>query len=211
MQRLPAFCLFALLALFATLASAQPADPKLEEARVLFEKGNELRRAGDCAGAVDFYLRARALAPRASTTNNAAFCLDKLGRFDEALELYEELAAMRPVDLGDLQHDVTPTRVALDAAIAELKKKVGNVEVIASADAAVVIDTRVRGRGGAVFHVLPGPHAVRVTQDGYATFEASVRVAAGETVKVTATLVPSAGTIISLATCEERLGRVATA
>ncbi|MBI4700565.1 MAG: hypothetical protein HY744_05280, partial [Deltaproteobacteria bacterium] len=68
-----------------------PPDPKLAEAKRLFFSGNELRLAGDYQRALDYYLESRALMPSVANTKNAAICLDELGRYDEALELYEDL------------------------------------------------------------------------------------------------------------------------
>src|ERR1700677_2207222 len=67
------------------------ADGQLREAKALFQEGNTRRRAGDLPGALEFYLRSRAVVPSMPNTFNAAYCLLQLGRIDEALELYEEV------------------------------------------------------------------------------------------------------------------------
>jgi tetratricopeptide (TPR) repeat protein len=116
-----------LLALgLVTLARAQPAerepapvaaktetasDSALEQAKALFHKGNLLRKTGDCQRALELYLQSRALVPSVPNTLNAAFCLNQLGRFDEALETYEtallefesELTGTGPLNVGVLQ------------------------------------------------------------------------------------------------------------
>src|SRR5262249_9943502 len=61
------------------------------EAKELFNRGLRLLDAGDLSRALEYFLRSRALSPGKGNTANAAYCLDRLGRFDEALELYEEL------------------------------------------------------------------------------------------------------------------------
>ena len=80
-----------------------PSDEELaaERAKVLFLQGNELRRAGDHEGALVLYEKSRSLVPRVPNSLNAAYCLDQLGRFDEALERYEELLTTFRNDLTD--------------------------------------------------------------------------------------------------------------
>ena len=69
-------------------STASPAvDPKLEEAKEWFRKGNLLRKAGDCQKALEMYVRSRRLVPSLPNTLNSAFCLDQIGRYDEALEM----------------------------------------------------------------------------------------------------------------------------
>src|SRR5262245_1540489 len=71
----------------ATDATASAACERLAEAKRWFRQGNALREAGDYERALEFYQRSRALVASAPNTINAAFCLDRLGRYDEALEL----------------------------------------------------------------------------------------------------------------------------
>jgi len=63
----------------------------VDGARVLFRKGNALRKAGDYQGALDYYERSRSLVASASNTINVAVCLEKLGRNSEALDVYKVL------------------------------------------------------------------------------------------------------------------------
>src|SRR6185503_18456536 len=72
-------------------ALSRDESQRLEQAKELFRQGNELRKVGDFQRALDFYRRSRRLVPSVPNTLNAAFCLQQLGRYDEALQLYENL------------------------------------------------------------------------------------------------------------------------
>ena len=50
-----------------------------------------LLQANDVERALAYFLRSRAEQASAKNTGNAAICLSRLGRYDEALEMYEEL------------------------------------------------------------------------------------------------------------------------
>ncbi len=173
-------------------ASDKPATPtdgptpeQIEEAKTLFRKATELRKAGEYQRAYALYQRSRAIVPRVSNTINAAFCLNQLGRSDEALELYEELLTEFSSDLSDEQRK----SVAYEMNV--LRPKVGSIQVSANVNGGqLVIDGRSRGdlpRLSPV-RVLPGKHQVRVIKDGYETFEKSVKVQAGRTLSVDARL-----------------------
>jgi hypothetical protein len=172
---------------FEADARAQP-PAALAEAKDLFNRGLALLDAGDHERALDYFLRSRALVPGKGNTTNAAHCLDKLGRYDEALELYEELVTR-------FADDLTPeNRARLVPAMTALRARVANLVVTANVDGAVVVDGRSRGRlplAGAL-RVLGGAHAVRVLKDGYETREAKVTVGVGQTARVDLVLTPLA-------------------
>jgi hypothetical protein len=181
------------LALAPPPARAQDPRPRPEgsadrraRAREEFRKGYALLNAGDCEHAIDFFLRSRAEEPSGPNTRNAAVCLDRLGRYDEALEMYEELLLSFPEDLDDRD------RAIIGPAMAALRRKVGGLDVSANVDGLVVVDARPRGALPlrAPMRILAGRHVVRILKDGYATFEAAVTVAVGETVTLDARLEP---------------------
>lgn len=165
---------------------ASPSAEALEEAKTLFRQGNELRRAGDWQGALARYLRSRARVPSVPNTMNAAICLDFLGRYDEALELYEQVLTGFP---GEVTEDV---RQHLTAAMSALRPKVGSIEVSANVSAAVVVDGRMRGTLPllAPVRVLPGARRIQVLEDGYTPWEQTVTMAAGQSAAVNARLSP---------------------
>jgi hypothetical protein len=159
------------------------------EAKEIFSRGLALLDAGDLERALDYFLRSRALVPGKGNTANAAHCLERLGRYDEALELYEELVTRFASELGP------ENRARLGPAMAALRSRVGSALVIANVDGALVmIDGRARGRlplAHAV-RVLAGRHRAQVLKDGYESAEAPFLVAAGETANVDLPLRPLA-------------------
>ena len=164
----------------ATAPPAASASAELERAKDLFRKGNELMKAGDMASALEQFLRSRAIVPSVPNTMNAAICLDRLDRADEALDLYAQLLTEFA---GKVDED---DKRAVSQSMASLRRRVGSVDVAANVDGTLIIDGRKRGQlplTGPV-RVLPGKHAVRVLKDGYAPAEARVEVKIGENVVV---------------------------
>jgi tetratricopeptide (TPR) repeat protein len=161
---------------------------RLEEAKRFFREGNALRKNGAFLRALEAYQRSRALVPSVSNTLNAAYCLEQLSRFDEALELYEDLLARFERDLDET------SRAAVAAAARKLRAKVASVDVSANVAGLVVIDGRMRGKlplPGPV-RVMPGKHVLRIIHDGYVTHEVEVEVRVGDTTRVDARLEPLA-------------------
>ncbi|WP_437926012.1 PEGA domain-containing protein [Sorangium sp. So ce291] len=173
-------------------ASPPPASPDeaLARAKELFQAGNELRKTGDCQRALELYLRSRQIVASVPNTLNAAFCLDQLGRYDEALELYETLLTELRAELGE------PERKGVASTIAGLRARIGSVLVSSNVDGLVLIDGRPRGRlpvAGPI-RLLPGGHTLRVVKDGWRTFETILTVRVAETTTVDAKLEPLAST-----------------
>ena len=192
----------ALLLAAATLAGPARADEppdvgddlatpaaRLALAKDLFRKGVALLQADDVERALAFFLRSRAEQASAKNTGNAAICLSRLGRYDEALEMYEELLLRFSADLDP------EDRATLVPAMAALRDKVGAIRLSASVDGLVVIDGRARGSlpFSAPVRVLGGAHTLRIFKDGYIAYEARVDVAVGATITVDARLAPLAG------------------
>lgn len=172
----------------ASSSAPGPLDPKRDEARALLRKGKALHDAGEIEKALDFFLRSKAAFPAAANTLDVALCLRELGRFDEALEQYEEAVASfgAAFDENDRAH--------VPATMAELREKLGAVRVSANTTGSLVIAGRDRGllpRATAV-RMLPGTHTLRVMKDGYKTYETRIVVRVGETVVVDAQLEPLA-------------------
>ncbi len=175
---------FALLATpVAAQAQEAPLAEREAEAKAYFLSGVELLKTGKVEAALEQFLRSRAAFPRGKNTINAAICLERLGRFDEALVLYEELQSRRA---GELEGE---DRDALGPIIKNLSGKVGSVSVSANVDgAAVQVDGKPRETIDTPLRLLPGRHVVRVVADGYSTFTTPVEIRVGETAKVVASL-----------------------
>lgn len=187
MKRFAALLVTALVCFTHPVASQTDAV-RLEEAKRLFREGNALRKAGDCESAYVRYMQSKALVPSAPNLINAAYCANRLGRWDEALELYEELAARFSHELAD------DDRRAIAPAMADLRHKVGSIDVSANVEGSVVVDGRPRGKLPLLtpLRVLPGQRSLRILKDGFETYERVVAVRAGQTVRVDARLTPLA-------------------
>lgn len=165
------------------LPASEPAV-RLAVAKELFRRGVARLNAGDLESAVDLFQRSRSVVPSASNTKNAAIGLEQLGRYDEALAMYEEL-------LRGFGADLLPVEQAIvGRVIRALGQKVGSLKASANVDAEVIIDGKDRGRLPLVgpARVMPGQHVIRVIKDGYAPFETVVDVAAGALINIAAEL-----------------------
>jgi hypothetical protein len=162
----------------------------LARAKELFHKGVRLLEAGQLEQALEAFLKSRDVYPSGKNTANAAVCLEQLGRYDEALEMYEELLAKH---LEELDAD---DRASLGPTIDRLGKKVGSIAVTSNVVGGIMlVDGRPRGRLPLSIppRVVAGRHIVRVFRDGYATFERSVDVRAGAVIQLDARLEPLVG------------------
>jgi hypothetical protein len=185
------------LGVHGRIASAEPttqgatdADQRLREAKALFQEGNALRKAGDIAGALEFYLRSRQLVPSKPNTMNVAFCLLQLERLDEVVELYEEVLTKFSGELSDAD------RQQISSAASALRRTLGNIDVSGDVSGMLLIDGRVRGTLPLIapVHVRPGAHAIRVIKEGWEPFESTVTVERGQTIPVDVKLRPLAET-----------------
>jgi hypothetical protein len=191
-----------LLALAATLTGAAPrsaraddppSEAKLEEAKELFRRGVALIEAEAYEPALALFLRSRALVPGKGNTSNAAVCLEKLGRYDEALEMAEEVVAKFSDSLDERD------RKEIGPRMAELRKKVASLVVASDVDATLIVDGRVRGKVplAAPVRLLAGKHLVRVVKPGFAPQEQTILAVPGVLVSITARLqmIPGAGVL----------------
>src|SRR5262245_45532987 len=75
-------------------AGAKPeGDAARAEARSRFERGLSLYRDGAYDAALAEFLRSRELFSTRAATQNAGSALKRLGRFDEALDMFDRLLA----------------------------------------------------------------------------------------------------------------------
>lgn len=177
-----------LVAFFATPARAEDPPPAAvkdarAEARERFEKGVGLFEEGAWDAALAEFLESRRLFPTRVATNDAALCLRRLGRNDEALAMFEALLAEFPT---------APDRPAVERQIAQLRASVGSITIRSDdAGASVTVDDRARGAVplAGPLRVSAGSHVVRVHKEGFLPHEARVEVAGGATVDLPLRLV----------------------
>jgi len=175
-----------LLLLTAILAVHVPAlaDDKADALKH-FEIGLELVKQEAWDAALAEFLESKRLFPTKNALKNAAVCLRELKRWDEALDMYDELLGRFGKDLS------ADDRKLVDDDMAKLAKFVGTIVLATDvAGARVVIDGRERGvtplpKG---LRVPLGTRSVSVSKEGYAPFDTKVQVSSGSTKTVTVTL-----------------------
>lgn len=144
------------------------------EAKERFLRGVELTRNADWDGALSEFMASRELFPTKVALENSAVCLTNLKRYQEAEQAYRELLAQFGSTLS------APDRAKVDEAIARVTVFVGELQLdIDQAGAAVVIDGRERGTSplAGPLSTNVGTHSVRISRDGFETYEAQIVVA----------------------------------
>jgi len=174
------------------LAAEPTQSPNVEqrraEAQEHFENGLRLANVEhDWKGALDEFLLSRSLFPRRSATRNAAIALRELGRYAEALDLYQtlfaEFADQMPADEQASAHNEE----------SRLRQRVGGLELRdAQPGTAVNIDGRFRGLAPLATPIWLdlGGHTLRLSREGQETAEHEIRIVAGATAVVSAKLKP---------------------
>lgn len=166
-------------------APAPPAEPKVDpveqkkaDARAHFERGLSLFDEEAWDAALVEFQRSREIFATRAATKNAAICLRRLHRFDEALDMFDNLLREFP--------DLPPQDKALvEREVSELRNRVGTVDIrMTEPGATIVIDGRDRGTSPplAPLRVSVGSHLVRVVKKGFSTFEKRVDVSGGQNV-----------------------------
>ncbi len=162
-----------------------PSEDRKSVAEAAFERGVELMNDGATEAALSEFLHSRELHPTRGNTQNAAVCLRKLGRYDEALDLFEVLLVDFPEALEDAAQ--------IQREIAYLKGLVGNiVPAVNQPGAVVVVDGRERGVTPITqeIRVAAGSHQVHVKKPGFWPFDTRVEVAGRQDVRVVVDLKP---------------------
>jgi hypothetical protein len=164
----------------AGAAFAQPELPvdaateaRLAEARRHFELGIAHFDRSEWQAALVEFLSSRERAPTRGNTKNAAICLRKVGRFDEALDMFEALLKDFP-DLSPADRELARREIS------ELLASVGTLELRdAPPGAHVSVDGVERGTTplAGPLRLPAGTHTVRVVKDGSLPFEARIDLA----------------------------------
>jgi hypothetical protein len=168
-----------LLAQVTPAAGAAPedAEKRKEEAKVRFQRGLELVQNESWDAALAEFLASRKLFPTRVALKNAALSLRQLKRYVEALAMYTELLASFSASLSPEE------RKTVDDAITQLKLTVGEVHVESDQPGSTVV---IDGQQQAGVTPMPaiavnaGTHSVRISKEGYESFEAQVPVAGGQ-------------------------------
>lgn len=158
---------------------------KKEEAKEHFVKGLQLFQEEAWDAALAEFTVSMSLYPTRNAMKNAAVCLRQLGRFDEALTMYENL-------LKQFAGQIPPQDLeVINKAVTDLRALTGTIEIVSNVvGATVVVDGKERGKtplAGPVV-VSAGTRIVRVSKEGYVPFEAKPIVAGKAAVKLEANL-----------------------
>lgn len=166
-------------------AERVPTAAEKEEARSHFEKGLALMGEDAWAAALAEFLLSIELYPTRNARINSAACYQKLQRFDDALDSYEELLRAYP----NLPAD---DKVLAQRAITELRTRVGTFDVVGGEPGAtIVVSGQTRGELPLVapLRAAAGSHVVRIFKEGFEPFETRVDLAGGQTARVEVKLV----------------------
>ena len=177
----------ALVAAFATVAVAQPADPKDNkvDAQSLMQSGVKLLEAKDYLGALAVFKTAYERFPSTKILLNIGTALKYLDRDADAANAWQ-----RYIDANDSD---PKRRAELGKLVEKIDKTSGRYEITPPpSDATVAIDDEdwlhvVRGK---VWRVAPGRHSITVKADGYEPKTKSVEVKAGESIALEIQLSP---------------------
>lgn len=176
-------CVAVLLPLVAMAQPAQPPETsdRKEAARSHFELGLSYFDNGEWGPALAEFLRSRELYPTRAATKDAATCLEKEKRYDEALDMFETLTREFPdLSLSD--------RSLVEREMSTLGASVGVIDVRgAEPGARIIIDGRERGDAPlrSPVRVSVGSHVVRAFKEGFLPFERRVDVAGRQTATIT--------------------------
>lgn len=168
------------------LAPAEAAaDEKKAEAKAHFDKALKLFEDEAWDAALAEFMQSRALYPTRAATKDAAICLRKLHRFDEAVDMFEIL-------LRDFPNLPADERALALAQTKELSGYVGTlVTQGAEPGSKLVVDGRDRGQAPTPpLRVAAGTHVLRVYREGFAPFEQQFSVAGAQSTTVKVQLAP---------------------
>jgi len=169
-------------------APDERADPTTE-ASERYRRGRELYAQKAWEQSLAEFDASRKIHPSWKSTSGAGLSLKQLGRFDEALEMFEVL-------LRDFGPELSPAvKSEAQRQVVELRGLVGTIDVTgAEPGATISADGRERGEFPllAPLRVPSGSHVVRIFKEGFEPFETRLEVAGGRTETVIAHLKPLA-------------------
>lgn len=168
----------------AAPAGSVDAAKAKEDAKQHFLNGVSLMQEEQWPAALVEFNTSIALFPTRNARKNAAVCLRQMGKFAEALDMYETL-------MKDFGTQLPPADLEqVNKAIADLKNLVGYIQINSSVTGAtVVIDGTPRGKTPvAPVRVAQGPHTVNVFAEGYVPFATTKDVLGKQTVTIDANL-----------------------
>lgn len=156
----------------ANVAVAADADV-VAQAKVHAKAGSELLKKQQYREALEEFRKAMTLKRTRGAVGSVASTLKLLGRYDEALEMYEEL-------LAEFK-DLPPAFLSkVNAEVDELRAMMGTVVLAgdAPAGATVFVDDRLRGKlpFAGPLRLAQGMRAIRIEKEGFSPITTTVEV-----------------------------------
>ncbi|MEM7434214.1 MAG: hypothetical protein AAF436_03610 [Myxococcota bacterium] len=169
-----------------SVVSAQSDEWTNEVAKRLFEEGVRLASAGRWSAALDRFERSSSLVPRASTSYNIANALYRLDRPTEAMAELDSSGHLFDPEDRSLLARRDELRTLLRSQVAEVRLR------LSPHDASLIVDEQEVSTLGTrrLLRLDPGRHSLRLTRTGYASFEESLVVIAGDRISRSLTLEP---------------------
>jgi len=165
---------------------APATEAQREEARELFRRGRELYQRGRTEEALEILRRAWELYPSWAVSNGMALCVEKLGRMEEALALYERSLAEGGASIPADQQGQIAQRIG------ELRRqlRLGRIRVVTHPEGvAITLDGAPLGATPFEGNIPAGEHVIGLRLEGYEDAERPVTIAVGESRTVDVTLV----------------------
>ncbi len=185
--------------LVATHASAQDADLAKSE----YQEGWKALKAKNYAKALTHYQKSYSEMPRPRTMYNIALCEEATGRYEGAVEHYQQFlieAQSRDADFLKL------ARAKLKA----LRTRIGAILKIDSdpPGASVRVNGKVKGHTPLRLDLLEGEHLIRVSHKGTRSTERQINIQAGENLTEYFTLEAVGSVAISVTPADAQIRRV---
>lgn len=161
-----------------------------EAAKDKYLTGVELFKEENYPAALEAFEDSYRLAPKSSVLYNIGMCQMALFRFTDALETFRRYLEAGP--------DKDWKRDKVNAAILEINKVVGRLEVADAPEGATVyVDGEAVGRAPLAGPIVldPGQHKVRVALEGFRSMETTVTIASEASLTVRAPLDKARGTL----------------
>lgn len=161
----------------AAQASSAVSEAETAEAQALFRQGLALSAEDRWADALEHFRRSHARVPRPSTLFNIGVALGRLGRFVEAIEVFDQVLAEPSLAEGP-RADALRLRAEAVASLAELTLSLSPPTARLSVDGVSVDGGSVDGTR--VLPLDPGRHVLRATAENHDEGVLEVSVLAGE-------------------------------
>lgn len=170
-----------------TSAASAQSPTELKRAQTLFDEGDKLEVGGSCDAAVEKFREALKIVETPQLRLRIGRCQEKAGRLVDAANEYD-----RAIQAAGDDKLAAVAKGLLDG----VSKRLGTLRMSLTSEPAppglkVVVDGRDLRDWNRSQRLSPGSHKVSATADGYASFERTFDVAAGQTELLAITLTPS--------------------